>query len=340
MKAVVVGMGPMGKRHIKAIELVNGLELGAVCDKKQAALEDFQHNKNVSSYNDYNEMFQKETCDIMIVATNAPSHHDIVISAINSGIKRILCEKPLACSIAEAKSMINAARSMNVSLAVNHNKRHIPTYQWLAQQLQSGVFGKIRSIRTSCRGIGLGCLGVHFFDQMRFFAADDFVSITGWIDNEKGANPRGSQFHDPGGLVVMEGNSGIRYVHHQIEDAAGPEHIIIDLTKGRIRIEEQLNLVEIIQRDFSVRPGPGRPPKFDKIEVPKEHIFNLSVIDLSAEILRELASDKEKLTCDAEHGLKSLEVVIAAYISNNNGHDPVILPLQNTADLDFYIPIT
>lgn len=339
MKAAVIGLGPMGRRLMQAISRVKGLELVAVADLRPEVLEEVEDG-SIQRFTSSTQLFSAVDVDLAVVATNAPSHHPIVMQAIRAGVKRIFCEKPMACSVDQAREMVTEARKSRVRLAVNHNKRHIPAYRWLAKRLASGEWGEVLDIITTCRGAGLGCLGVHFFDQIRYFSGDEFTKITAWLDPEIRENPRGPQFHDPGGLVAMEGVGGRRYIHHQMEESAGPEHILIDTSVLRIRIEEMFTRVEVIRRDFSVRPGPGRPPKFDTLALPDTVSFSTDVIALSAEVMKNLLSNDEPVVCDGIHGLRSLEVVIAAHLSHQRGNIPVALPLEKQEDRSLELPIT
>jgi len=338
VKVAVIGLGAMGRRLSEAVRRVEGLTLAAVAERREEALAAFE-GEGVARFQRAEELFDTVEVDLAVVSTTAPGHHPLVMQAMEAGVRRILCEKPMACSVAQAREMVEEARRRGVRLAVNHNKRAIPLYGWLRGNLTSGAWGGITGIGTTCRGAGLGCLGVHFFDQIRFFTGDAIVRVTGWLDPELRENPRGAQFHDPGGLVVMEGRSGARYLHRQMEASAGPEHILIDTSLLRIRIEEMFREVEVIRRDFSVRPGPGRPPKFDRLNPPEGVAFTTDVVALSAALLRNLAGD-EPLIADARDGLASLEVVVAAHLSHRRGNVPAALPLTDPADLALELPIT
>ena len=93
-------------------------------------------------------------------------------------------------------------------------------------------------------GIGLGCLGVHSFDMANYLIGKSPQKITGWIDEPIGINPRGSQFVDPGGLVVIDYGEGIRATVDQIEDGSGPAGTEIILNHARIRVDEKNNILD------------------------------------------------------------------------------------------------
>ncbi len=336
-RVAIIGLGPMGRRHLQALRLLPGAQLVAVADASPKALE--VDVNGARTYTDVQAMLSEVQPGTVIVATNGPSHRALVLAAIAAGVSGILCEKPMACSIAEAEEMISAAHNAGCALAVNHGRRHVPAYSWLAQQLQTGALGQLRSIQSSWPGIGLGCLATHMIDLWRFLGGEELRSVTGWVDPVRGPNPRGSQFCDPGGMIVAISSSGARYVHEQAEDGAGPGTLVIETTGAQIIIDERSATVTGLARDASVKPGPGRPPKYDAFSLPPDAPLALDIVRLTAEILRELLEGKD-LTCAAEHGLRSLEVVVGAHLSHRSGHVPVPLPLAGADAKATWLPIT
>jgi predicted dehydrogenase len=328
----------MGQRHLRALSLVPNTELVAVADCRPEALA-ANDLKGAHSYIDAQRMLTDLRPDLVIVATNGPSHRSLVLAAMESGVRDILCEKPIACSIAEAEDMILASRKYRCALAVNHGRRHIPAYRWLRDRLKSGAWGQLRSMRSSWPGIGLGCAATHMIDLWRFLGGEHLDTVYGWVDHARGTNPRGAQFYDPGGMIVATSSSGTRYVHEQTEDGAGPGTFVIDTTGAEIRIDESDETVSVLLRDPSVKPGPGRPPKYSAVVVPSDAPLVIDVVGLSAQTLRELTQESE-LTCVAEHGLHSLEVIVGAYLSHDRGHSAVTLPLTDLDSKAKWLPIT
>jgi predicted dehydrogenase len=328
----------MGRRHLQALRAVENAELVAVADARAQALTVADLN-GVRSYTDAHTMLGEVKPDVVIVATNGPSHHPLVLAAIAAGARGILCEKPIACSVTEAEEMIVAAREEGCALGVNFPRRHVLSYCWLAEQLQSGEWGQLRSMRSGWPGVGLGCTATHMIDLWRFLGGEELNTVFGWIDCVRGPNPRGAEFSDPGGMIVATSASGTRYVHEQTEDGAGPGTLIIETTKAQIVVDEYARSVDILVRDLSVKPGPGRPPKYDPVSLPAGALLAVDIVRHSAEALRELVEERD-LTCAAEHGLRSLEVVVAAYLSHDRGHASVTLPLNNPESKAKWLAIT
>ena len=339
MRVGIVGFGPMGKRHAAAVACAPGLELVAVADRRPEAFESKELEGSVLQYSDALSLIEEARPELVVVATNAPSHSAVVMAAVEHGARAVLCEKPIACSLAEADLMIRACDLAGARLAVNHCLRHVPAYGWVRERIASGLWGTLRGVRMASPGIGLGCVTTHYIDLASFLSGDAFVRVTGWVDPERGPNPRGAEFHDPGGLVVAEGASGARFVFQQMEDASGPASIVLDLTLARVVIEEREERVSVILRDPSVKPGPGRPPKFDEISLPNDRPLKIDVVELTAAVMTELAGG-DVLTCSGGDGYRSLETVVAAYVSNARGNVPVGLPLDGDEALTWELAIT
>jgi predicted dehydrogenase len=329
MRVALVGLGVMGRRHVQAIDRFRDLELVGVCDREEAALA--LGPAGVPRFEDPRRLLEEGRPDLLIVATHAPSHHDLVLAGLRAGVRRILCEKPIACSVAEAEAMVSEANRLGALLAVNHSRRHVPAYRWLAAAMRSGSWGALRSIRSSCPGIGLGCLATHFIDLACFLAGEPIVSVSGWIDEERGVNRRGADFHDPGGLVVATLQSGARVIHEQIEDAVELAPIVLDFTLGQVSIDERTESFRISTGASEVATRDSGPPD--------DHPFRLDMVELTSAVLHELATGGP-LTCGAEHGRHALEVVVAAHLSDGREHATVALPLSDQASRSLWLPIT
>lgn len=330
MKVAIVGLGPHGKRLAKVVEQVPGLSLAAVVDRSEQALGWGELPSNIGRFKDAGAAWASGV-DMALISTNGPSHAPLAIGAMRAGVKRVMVEKPMACSVRECRDMITTAKETGARLAVNQSRRHDPLYRWVREKIRSGEWGQPRTIWIQRPGIGLGCLGTHYFDLIRFLSDREVTRVTAWIDDFIGPNPRGKEFVDPGGLVVAEMGLGLRGVVAQIEDGAGPMSVEIDMTAARIRVDEQQDRFEVIARDLSVKPAPGKPAVFSVQPVPEELRAKTDVSMMAKGVLENLASD-QPLECDPLHGLASIEVLAAAYLSHQQGNMPVNLPLSDEGE--------
>lgn len=92
---------------------------------------------------DVSEVLDK--IDGAIVAVPPALHYPIGSELISNGIP-VLCEKPLAETVAEGREMVELARLRNVPLAVNHTRRMLPAYAEIKQLLAAGAIGDVMQI--------------------------------------------------------------------------------------------------------------------------------------------------------------------------------------------------
>jgi predicted dehydrogenase len=339
VKAAVIGLGPHGRRIVDVLRDFPGVELAAVVDRSEAALAGVELPAGVARYGSDQELWSRGDVSLVCVATNGDTHAALATAAMKAGARRLLVEKPMACSLAECDQMLDQARQTTARVAVDHGRRHAPVYRWLREQIACGRWGQVRAIWMQRPDIGLGCNGTHSFDTVMYLSGASVERVTGWIDRPIRANPRGERYVDPGGLVVMELAGGARATVAQIEDGAGPTSLEIDLTAARVRFDERSGKVEVVERDLSVKPGPGRPAVFRDGELPAEVPGKLDMSVMIRGCLTNLVSDGP-LASDARHGRAAVEVLVAAYLSHARGNVGVKLPLTARDEIELCLPVT
>lgn len=140
----------------------------------------------------YAEAFQRSDIDAVIIATPPDLHYDIAVQALRAG-KHVLCEKPLARTAAEAKTMLAAAEAWNGVALVGFNLRYAPALLQAKRMLRDGACGDVYHVSgcylqdfgrdperplnwryQAARG-GSGALadiGSHLLDCIRWLAGD------------------------------------------------------------------------------------------------------------------------------------------------------------------------
>ena len=339
MKSAVIGLGPHGRRIVNVLCDFPGLELAAVVDRSESALSAVELPASVARFRSDEELWARGDVPLVCIATNGPSHAALAVKAMDAGSRYLLVEKPMACSLAECDQIQDHALKTNARVAVDHGRRHAPIYRWLRRRIASGDWGEVRAIWMQRPDIGLGCNGTHSFDTVMYLADASVRRVTGWVDDPIKRNPRGEQFRDPGGMAVMELSSGARAVVAQIEDGAGPTSLEIDMTGARIRYGEKKGLVEVVQRDLSVKTGPNRPPVFHDLALPADVPAKLDMPTMIRGCLADLISDAP-LASDARHGRAAVEVLVATYLSHDRDNVPVKLPLVDREDLELCLSVT
>ncbi|HEX6985177.1 MAG TPA: Gfo/Idh/MocA family oxidoreductase [Planctomycetaceae bacterium] len=140
MKLAVVGVGALGRHHARILASLPGVELVAVADPNadQARAIAGQHGCDWST--DYRELLDK--VEAVSVAAPTFAHREVGAACLHAGLP-VLIEKPLAATVADARSLVELAERKNLPLAVGHVERFNPAYQTV-----KGLAGRPRYIRT------------------------------------------------------------------------------------------------------------------------------------------------------------------------------------------------
>jgi predicted dehydrogenase len=190
MRVAIVGAGNIARMHAgfyknatrAPMELVACVDINEETRKKFAEAYGIPH-----TYADYREMLQKEKPDIISICTWPGTHCEITLAAIEAGVKGILCEKPIAPTLAEADKMIEAANKAGVTLSIDHQLRCMPQYTKAREIIASGKLGEIKRVVGICNGIKTPAFltdsATHTVDIMRYMMSDAPVSwVIGQID--------------------------------------------------------------------------------------------------------------------------------------------------------------
>jgi predicted dehydrogenase len=145
----MIGVGFMGKAHSNAWRQVNHffpelqakVQLAAICGREAAAVERaraiFGWERGET---DWRKVVAAPDIDIVDIGTGNDTHCEIALAALTAG-KAVICEKPLARDLAEARQMLAAARRAKAVHMVCHNYRRIPAVALARQMIQAGELG-------------------------------------------------------------------------------------------------------------------------------------------------------------------------------------------------------
>ena len=119
-------------------------ELVALCDKNRNRLEVARAELNIdaSLHTDYETMLREVDFDILVVATKDSTHVDLVEKAFAAG-KHVICEKPMATTVADCDRMIAAGEKADRWLRIAQNMRYGPVSAKVAQLVREGTIGRV-----------------------------------------------------------------------------------------------------------------------------------------------------------------------------------------------------
>jgi inositol 2-dehydrogenase len=194
----VIGVGLMGRRHAENVAAqAPRARLVAVADVDAAKAESAARALGCDWYADPHDLLKRPDIQAVVIATAAGTHAPLTIAAAERG-KDILCEKPLALTVADARAAADAASANGVRLQVGFMRRYDPGYHSAFEAIQRGDIGRpviFAAIsrdaqpppRSYFRMPGEGGIfidsGVHDFDLARWLMHDEVatVSATGTV---------------------------------------------------------------------------------------------------------------------------------------------------------------
>lgn len=142
----VVGAGAWGANVVSACGRLGAL--AAVCDTDLAALDRARSRfDGVKIFCDYDAMLKHARLDAVAIAVGAPLHAQLAHAAIGAGLD-VFVEKPLALSVADAESVVEAARRAGCKVAVGHVLLYHPAVRTMLHLIRQGAVGDVRHVRT------------------------------------------------------------------------------------------------------------------------------------------------------------------------------------------------
>jgi len=213
LRVAMVGHGFMGAAHSQAwrtaprffdlgAEPEMAVIVGRDPERTEAARQ--QYGWQAAS-TDWRAVVADPDIDVVDVVSPGSSHVEIAIAALQAG-KHVLCEKPLANTVAEAEAMTaaaDAARAQGVRAMVGFSYRRVPAIAFARQLVQDGRIGTVRQVRAlylqdwladedgpmtwrldkSLAGSGaLGDIGAHAIDLVEHVTGASLATVSGTLE--------------------------------------------------------------------------------------------------------------------------------------------------------------
>lgn len=330
MRVAIIGMGRMGVRHLDAAQRL-GMNVCAVVDHSEQAIVAAIAQHGVAAkevYADATAMLESARPEALVVATTAPMHASITIAAAQAGVRFILCEKPMAVSLAEAKAMIGACEAAGATLAINHQMRFMPQYNQVKALIAGEDYGPLSSILVAGSNFGLAMNASHYFEMFRYITDRTVDSVQAWLDDERVANPRGAQFEDRAGRLLARTDAGPSMY---IDFAASAGHglqVIYICRNGQVVVDELAGTMHTTVRKAEFRSLPTT-----RYGMPADHhIYTVAPAETVAptmDVWRAMFAGQNYP--GGETGLHALSCLVAAHASEQAGGVPVRLGAKSSS---------
>lgn len=243
----IVGPGRIaGSRIAPAIAACPATTLVSVAGRDRGRAEEFARAHGAATaLDDYAKMLTDPAVDAVYVATPNAAHAGQVIAAARAG-KHVLCDKPLALTVADARRCVGECRSAGVRLGIMFQTRYHDGLAEAAKLVRDGELGKVvvaevtmsggrnlpKGWRTDPELAGLGTLnniGVHALDVLRYLLGSEVAEVAAMTDSEPGYRI------DTTALVLLRfANGALGYVHVNQSAPHARDDIVLYGSEGRV----------------------------------------------------------------------------------------------------------
>jgi myo-inositol 2-dehydrogenase/D-chiro-inositol 1-dehydrogenase/scyllo-inositol 2-dehydrogenase (NAD+) len=249
----VIGAGRAGLIH--AVNFAKGIKnarLTAIAEPTRETAEQACMELEVERhYRDYRQALEDDAVDAVVVVTPTAYHRDIVVAAADAG-KHILCEKPMAMTVAECDEMIAATEKSNVVLQIGFMRRFDRSFVYAKEQIKQGAIGDVVLVKSLTRGPSipqpwqydiaksngpLAEVNSHDIDTLRWFTESEFEQAYAIAGNYRCPEAR-QEFPDFYDNVVMvatfangmqgniDGAVSVRYGYDARLEVVGTEGVL------------------------------------------------------------------------------------------------------------------
>lgn len=336
----LVGCGRIAKNHFGAIEqFKDDIELVAVCDVDKKVMESHQQQYDVPGYTNIEDMLKKEQLDVVSLCTPSGLHPEQTILTAKYQVN-VITEKPMATRWKDGVNMVKACDRAGVRLFVVKQNRRNKTLQLLKRAMEEGRFGRIHMVNLNVfwtrpqEYYDMGkWRGTWELDGGAFMnQASHYVDLIDWlvgpvekIQAMTGTLARNIEVEDTGVLNIKWRNGALGSMN--VTMLTYPKNYEGSITilgeKGSVRIGG-VAVNDIQHWEFSDKKD------YDQ-QVTEANYETTSVYGFGHPLYYKNVIDVLRGECESEtdgrEGLKSLEVLIAAYLSARDGKT-ISLPLE------------
>ena len=340
IRAAVVGCGRISANHFRAIaQHADAMELVAVCDDDLERMEDHAREHQVRPFGNYERMLRDCNCDLVVLCTPSGLHARQTIAASRYK-KHVMCEKPMATRWKDGLAMVEACDAATVRLFIVKQNRRNATLQMLRRAVDEKRFGRIHMVQVNV----FWARQQEYYDSAKWRGtwemdggafmnqASHYIDLLEWligpvadVQAMTGTLARDIEVEDSGVLNVRWRNGALGSV--AVTMLTWPKNLEGSITiigeKGTARIGG-VAVNEMHIWDFAEKKD--YDDALDAASYETTSVYGYGHPLYYKNVIDTLRGETEPET-DGREGLKSLEVLIAAYISARD-RKTVSLPLE------------
>ena len=147
LKVGLAGVGSVSRTILSNIETIPGVQLTGIADIRQEALDTVGKKYGVDTFTSVEAMCESANVDAVWVCTPNQFHAEHTITAAEHG-KHVICEKPMAVTLEQAQSMVDAVDRNSVRYVQGHSKIFDPPVRMMREMVSSGELGRLIQLNT------------------------------------------------------------------------------------------------------------------------------------------------------------------------------------------------
>ena len=336
LKFAILGCGFWSQFQLGAWQELDGAECVALYNRTLSKADELAKRFGIPhTYDDADEMMQKEELDFVDIITDVDTHSKFVELAARHR-KHVICQKPMAPSFPVAKKMMQLTRDAGVKFYVHENYRWHPQIRRMKQIIDSGVIGKpfrcnsfwntafplfeTQPFLADLKQFALTDQGSHQFDVLRYLfgeAETIFTQIQTVNPTIKGEDVATSILKMKNGMVCIQQIS----FSSPLEKEVFPQVLlVVEGDRGSVRLDPGYNFaitsgnktnyesMTMQKYDWQTERLEPEPP---------------AIVACNNDILLDLLG-KSKAETGAEDNFETVRLVWAAYESAGSGKNVVI----------------
>lgn len=333
----IVGCGSIAEfRHAPEYAQNPNAEIVAYFDPQPHRAEKLAAVYGGAVVGDFQAILEDKSIEAVSVCSTNQMHHVHTVQALESG-KHVLCEKPLAVSLAAADAMLAASQKSGKILMVGHNQRLADAHQKAKAILQSGELGRVLTFATTFGHPGpeywswvknnstwffdkpksvfgvAGDLGVHKLDLIRYLLDDEIVEVSSFVETLDKKNASGALIEVSDNMLCLlrtkkraVGTLTVSWTHYGAEDNS----TTLYCERGIMKIYAD----PTYQIQISNAAGQATLYKVGKLQTNTEQ-SNSGVIDAFIDAIQ----NNTPPVIPGEDGYRAVQIVLAAIRSSETG---------------------
>ena len=259
LKVAVIGLGWMGKVHLRNYTEMPGVEVVGVMDVNPETLAEVHKQFGVATYDSIEKLLENKI-DAVSICVPTVEHHKAGMQVIERGIALII-EKPLAATVKEGEELVAAAAARNLPLMVGHVERFNPAVQRVKELVGDDVISiqieRVGPYPPRIQDVGvIKDLGSHDLDLIRFFTGSEYQNVYAVTSTTLGK-------HEDSALITAEMENGVLanistnwvtpYKSRKINVACESKYIEANLVTQEVKEYSQFSTYD---KSYSVREWP------------------------------------------------------------------------------------